>query len=163
MQKLYYSIREVSELVDEEQHILRYWEKEFPELSPKKNRGGNRIYSEKDIAIIKQIKYFLREDKLSLKGAKEQLIAYLNNESNFQATKAAPQRSAINIEIKSEADLDVPISEKVHIIENVEEVEIVSKAPIVIEESKPIVSIVDRSALLDVRNFLQELLVEIRN
>jgi DNA-binding transcriptional MerR regulator len=73
MQKLYYSISEVSEMIDEEQHILRYWEKEFEQLNPKKNRAGNRIYSEKDISIIKIIKKLLREEKLSLKGAKENL------------------------------------------------------------------------------------------
>jgi DNA-binding transcriptional MerR regulator len=73
MQKLYYSISEVSEMIDEEQHILRYWEKEFEQLNPKKNRAGNRIYSDKDISIIKIIKKLLREEKLSLKGAKENL------------------------------------------------------------------------------------------
>jgi len=81
MQKLYHSISEVSELVDEEQHILRYWEKEFEQLNPKKNRGGNRIYSEKDVLVIKTIKKFLREDKLSLKGAKEQLDKFLANQN----------------------------------------------------------------------------------
>jgi DNA-binding transcriptional MerR regulator len=73
MQKLYYSISEVSMLVDEEQHILRYWEKEFDQLKPKKNRAGNRTYSEKDLATIKLIKKLLRIDKLSLKGAKENI------------------------------------------------------------------------------------------
>ncbi len=73
MQKLYYSISEVSKIVDEEQYILRYWEKEFQLLKPKKNRGGNRIYSEKDIALIKLIKHLLRNEKLSLKGAQEQI------------------------------------------------------------------------------------------
>jgi DNA-binding transcriptional MerR regulator len=77
MQKLYHSISEVSELVDEEQHILRYWEKEFDQLKPKKNRGGNRIYSEKDLILLKLIKKYLRTDKLSLKGAKEQVDKYL--------------------------------------------------------------------------------------
>ncbi|OGU13240.1 MAG: hypothetical protein A2X61_03600 [Ignavibacteria bacterium GWB2_35_12] len=77
MQKLYHSISEVSELVDEEQHILRYWEKEFDQLKPKKNRGGNRIYSDKDLVLLKLIKKYLRIDKLSLKGAKEQLDKYL--------------------------------------------------------------------------------------
>ncbi|MCL5992200.1 MAG: MerR family transcriptional regulator [Bacteroidetes bacterium] len=77
MQKLYHSISEVSELVDEEQHILRYWEKEFNQLKPKKNRGGNRIYSDKDLILLKLIKKYLRTDKLSLKGAKEQLDKYL--------------------------------------------------------------------------------------
>lgn len=76
MQKLYYSISEVSKLVDEEQHILRYWEKEFDQLKPKKNRGGNRIYSDKDIKLIQQIKQLLRDEKLSLKGAQEKIQQY---------------------------------------------------------------------------------------
>lgn len=76
MQKLYYSISEVSQMIDEEQHILRYWEKEFDQLNPKKNRAGNRIYSEKDINILKLIKKLLREEKLSLRGAKENLNKY---------------------------------------------------------------------------------------
>ncbi len=79
MQKLYYSISEVCNLVDEEQHILRYWEKEFSQLKPRKNRGGNRIYSSKDIQLIFIIKKLLREDKLSLKGAKEKLPQILEN------------------------------------------------------------------------------------
>jgi DNA-binding transcriptional MerR regulator len=85
MQKLYYSISEVCQMVDEEQHILRYWEKEFSSLKPRKNRGGNRIYSEKDITLIKNIKNLLREEKLSLKGAKEQISKYISedNEPNL--------------------------------------------------------------------------------
>ncbi len=73
MHKLYYSISEVSKMVDEEQYILRYWEKEFPQLKPKKNKGGNRIYSEKDIALIKLIKHLLRNEKISLRGAHDQI------------------------------------------------------------------------------------------
>jgi DNA-binding transcriptional MerR regulator len=69
MNKLYYSISEVSQIVGEPQYVLRYWEKEFPLLKPKKNRAGNRIYSEKDIEIVRTIKTLLREQKLSLKGA----------------------------------------------------------------------------------------------
>ena len=49
MKKLYYSISEISKILDEEQYILRYWEKEFDFLKPRKNRAGNRIYSEKDL------------------------------------------------------------------------------------------------------------------
>lgn len=73
MVKLYYSISEISKLVDEEQHILRYWEKEFRQLNPRKNSAGNRKYSQKDLETIRLIKKLLREDKLSLKGAKEQI------------------------------------------------------------------------------------------
>lgn len=73
MVKLYFSISEISELVDEEQHILRYWEKEFKQLNPRKNSAGNRKYSHKDLETIKLIKKLLRNDKLSLKGAKEKI------------------------------------------------------------------------------------------
>lgn len=73
MRKLYYSISEVCQLIDEEQHILRYWEKEFPQLKPKKNRGGNRIYSEKDLFLLKKIKKLLRQENLLIKNAKEKL------------------------------------------------------------------------------------------
>lgn len=81
MQKLYYSISEVSKMVDEEQHILRYWEKEFSQLKPRKNRGGNRIYSEKDVQLIKIIKNLLRSEKLTLKNAKNELKELLENSS----------------------------------------------------------------------------------
>ncbi|MDT3740598.1 MAG: MerR family transcriptional regulator [Candidatus Kapabacteria bacterium] len=73
MQKLYYSISEVSKMVDEEQHILRYWEKEFSEINPRKNRAGNRVYSLRDLAVVKYVKMMLRDEKLSLKGAKEKI------------------------------------------------------------------------------------------
>jgi DNA-binding transcriptional MerR regulator len=73
MEKLYYSISEVSKIVDEEQHILRYWEKEFGAIKPRKNRAGNRVYSTRDLAIIKIVKDLLRVEKLSLKGAKEKI------------------------------------------------------------------------------------------
>jgi DNA-binding transcriptional MerR regulator len=85
MHKLYYSISEVSTIVDEEQHILRYWEKEFDGLKPKKNRGGNRIYSHKDLLIVQVIKKLIRTNNLSLKGAKDQLKTILKqNDVNLE-------------------------------------------------------------------------------
>lgn len=71
--RLYYSITEVSKLLNEEQHVLRYWEREFPQLRPQKNRAGNRVYSEKDIAILKVIRRLLREERYTVAGAKEHL------------------------------------------------------------------------------------------
>lgn len=107
MQKLYYSISEVSQLVDEEQHILRYWEKEFEQLKPKKNRGGNRIYSDKDLKIIKAIKTLIREEKLSLKGAIDKLDLLLKKidkeEKHYPGMTsmfAIPRRRNINPESK---------------------------------------------------------------
>jgi DNA-binding transcriptional MerR regulator len=78
MKKLYYSISEVSKLVDEESHILRYWEKEFSELKPKKNNGGNRMYSENDLKTIISIQKLIRDEKLSLKDAKAKIKSISN-------------------------------------------------------------------------------------
>jgi DNA-binding transcriptional MerR regulator len=71
--KLYYSISEVCSMTELEQHVLRYWESEFPQLKPKKNRAGNRAYREKDIDIINYIKHLLYEEKFTITGAKKKL------------------------------------------------------------------------------------------
>lgn len=73
MKKLYYSISEVSKMVELEQYVLRYWEREFEQLRPQKNRAGNRIYTEKDIEIIKLIKRLTREDRYTISGARQVL------------------------------------------------------------------------------------------
>jgi len=70
IKKLYYSIREVSKLTGLEQYILRYWETEFAQLRPQKNRAGNRIYTNKDIDLILRIKKLLRDKKYTITGAK---------------------------------------------------------------------------------------------
>ena len=76
IKKLYYSISEVSKITDIEQYVLRYWETEFEELKPQKNRAGNRIYTNKDIQIILYIKSLLREKKYTIEGAKKILVNY---------------------------------------------------------------------------------------
>lgn len=68
--KLYYSISEVSRLTGLEPYVLRYWETEFDELRPQKNRAGNRIYSNRDIKFILRIKELLREQRYTIEGAK---------------------------------------------------------------------------------------------
>ncbi|MHB1687533.1 MAG: MerR family transcriptional regulator [Ignavibacteriaceae bacterium] len=71
IKKLYYSISEVSKITEVEQYVLRYWETEFEELSPQKNRAGNRIYTNKDIQLILKIKTLLRDKKYTIEGAKK--------------------------------------------------------------------------------------------
>ncbi|MCX6150194.1 MAG: MerR family transcriptional regulator [Ignavibacteriales bacterium] len=74
IKRLYYSISEVSRLTDLEQYILRYWETEFEEIKPSKNRAGNRIYTNRDIQAILKIKKLLREQKYTIEGAKRVLL-----------------------------------------------------------------------------------------
>jgi DNA-binding transcriptional MerR regulator len=76
IKKLYYSISEVSKITDLEQYVLRYWETEFEELNPQKNRAGNRIYTNRDIKLILYIKKLLREERYTIEGAKQILKSY---------------------------------------------------------------------------------------
>ncbi len=71
--KLYYSIGEVGGLVELEPHVLRYWESEFRQLSPRKNRAGRRVYTEGDIATVRRIKHLLREERYTIDGARQVL------------------------------------------------------------------------------------------
>lgn len=87
IKKLYYSISEVSKLTGIEQYILRYWETEFEQLKPQKNRAGNRIYTNKDIQLILYIKNLLRERKYTIEGAKK----ILENYSSEKLTEEQPQ------------------------------------------------------------------------
>ena len=72
LKKLYYSIREVSDLTGVEAHVLRFWEKEFPMLRPRR-RSGNRAYRERDIQIVLAIKDLLYGQRFTIQGAVEQL------------------------------------------------------------------------------------------
>ena len=81
IKKLYYSISEVSRMLGLEQYVLRYWETEFEQLRPQKNRAGNRIYTEKDTEIVKMIKRLTREDRYTIEGAR-QVMNTLSVENN---------------------------------------------------------------------------------
>lgn len=71
--KLYYSISEVCRMTGLEPHVLRYWETEFPQMRPRKNRAGNRAYRLKEIQYVQYIRHLLHEEKYTLQGAKKRL------------------------------------------------------------------------------------------
>ncbi|MFQ6610286.1 MAG: MerR family transcriptional regulator [Fidelibacterota bacterium] len=96
--KLYYSISEVSKIVELEQYVLRYWETEFTQLKPKKNRAGNRAYKTADIQLIKKIKHLLYDKKFTIAGA----IQYLKDES----------KSVANVEVAKEIPSGKPLVDK---------------------------------------------------
>ena len=76
IKKLYYSISEVAKITDLEQYVLRYWESEFEQLKPAKNRAGNRIYTNREIKLILYIKKLLRDERYTIEGAKQVLKTY---------------------------------------------------------------------------------------
>ena len=71
--KLYYKIREVCEIVGVEAHVLRFWETEFPALSPPKSKSGQRTYRPKDIELLLRIRQLLYEEGFTIAGARKQL------------------------------------------------------------------------------------------
>jgi DNA-binding transcriptional MerR regulator len=73
--KLYYKIREVCEIIGVEAHVLRYWETEFPALSPPKSKSGQRTYRPRDIELLLQIRKLLYEDGFTIAGARKRLSA----------------------------------------------------------------------------------------
>jgi len=73
IEKLYFSISEVSKITGLKQYVLRYWETEFPSLRPKKNSAGNRTYRQTDIDTIHYIKDLLYTQKYTIAGARERL------------------------------------------------------------------------------------------
>jgi len=68
-----YSIGDVCRILSLKPHVLRYWEQEFPILSPKKDWNGHRIYSEGDLQILGRIKFLLYEKRYTIDGAREEL------------------------------------------------------------------------------------------
>lgn len=71
--KLYYSIGEVAKMFDVNTSLIRFWEKEFSKISPKKNKKGNRMFTPKDILLIDQIYSLVKEQGFTLEGAKNAL------------------------------------------------------------------------------------------
>jgi DNA-binding transcriptional MerR regulator len=71
--KLYFKIGEVSELLGVEAYVLRYWETEFPVLSPKKSGTGHRLYRRKDVELLLRIKHLLYDKRFTIEGARQSL------------------------------------------------------------------------------------------
>jgi DNA-binding transcriptional MerR regulator len=73
VQKRYYTIGEVAKLFNVNPSLIRFWEGEFSVLQPKKNRKGNRLFTQEDIENIKIIYHLVKEKGYTLSGAKEEM------------------------------------------------------------------------------------------
>ncbi|MBI3586359.1 MAG: MerR family transcriptional regulator [Ignavibacteriales bacterium] len=105
IKKLYYSISEVSTITGLEQYVLRYWESEFPQLKPAKNRAGNRIYTNKDIKLILYIKRLLRDERYTIEGAKKVLEEYVpesDGAEQLELLNVPPKKKIQDEDIKAD-------------------------------------------------------------
>jgi DNA-binding transcriptional MerR regulator len=72
--KLFFRIGEVSQIVGVEAYVLRYWESEFPGLSPRKSSTGQRMFRRKDVELLLRIKHLLYGQKFTIEGARKALL-----------------------------------------------------------------------------------------
>ncbi len=91
--KLYFRMGEVSQLVGVEPYVLRYWEKEFPTLAPRKSGKGQRLYRRQDVETALEIKRLLYEKRYTIEGARKFLKGRRRREPSQPAAKADHQQA----------------------------------------------------------------------
>ena len=111
--KLYYSISEVCRMTGLEAHVLRYWETEFAQMRPRKNRAGNRAYRAKEIQFVHYIRHLLHDEKYTIQGAKKKLVEVTPDEvlgqlSLLRPDVLAPAKNGLDLEEVREESPDSP-------------------------------------------------------
>lgn len=89
-EKIFFKIGEVCDLVGVQAHVLRYWETEFPMLSPQKNRSGQRSYRRRDVEIALRVKELLYDDLYTIAGAKKKLQTELRELTRLKIVPNEP-------------------------------------------------------------------------
>ncbi len=92
--KRYFTIGEVSQLCAVKPHVLRYWEQEFPQLSPVKRRGNRRYYQRQDVLMIRQIRALLYDQGFTITGARQRLSGEEQKEDKTQSKQLVKQMIA---------------------------------------------------------------------
>ncbi|UCD19315.1 MAG: MerR family transcriptional regulator [candidate division WOR-3 bacterium] len=99
-EKEFFSIKEVADMVELKPYVLRYWEKEFSILRPKRNRVGRRYYSKKDVDVVRMIRNILHEQGYTIAGAKKKIVQII--EGPEQLSLPLKNRNKFLRELKDE-------------------------------------------------------------
>ena len=101
VEKLYYSIGEVARMFDVNTSLIRFWEKEFDIIKPKKNKKGNRFFTVQDIENIKLIYHLVKERGMTLNGAKKKLKENKDDTyHNFEVIQSLNEIKRMLLELK---------------------------------------------------------------
>ncbi len=158
-EKIFFKIGEVCDIVDVQAHVLRYWETEFPQLSPQKNRSGQRSYRRRDVEIALRIRELLYEDEYTIAGARKKLqielretsrLKIVPNEITRPETYIQPVQTPIASEIEEFEDLEDFETE----LEITEENFVESKSVVINSERRQALSEL-ASQLLELREMLK--------
>ncbi len=97
---MYYSIGEVAEMLGVNTSMLRFWETEFKELRPAKNKRGTRSYTQQDIDLLRRIHYLTKECGLTLDGARQQLKSDKAPDRNLQIVETLTELKNFLVQMK---------------------------------------------------------------
>ena len=101
VEKLYYSIGEVADIFNVNTSLIRYWEKEFDIIKPRKNKKGNRIFTWDDVDNFHIIYHLVKERGMTLKGAQKKMKENRGDEEhNFEIIKSLEQIKLMLLEVK---------------------------------------------------------------
>ena len=95
--KLYFKIGEVSKIAGLPSHVLRFWESEFNKIKPRRTSSGQCSYTQKDVAMILEIKHLLHEKKFTIEGARKYLSSKNRPESDDKYFLADLKKELISI------------------------------------------------------------------
>ena len=103
IEKVYYTIGEVSELFEVNPSLIRFWEKEFDILKPQKNKKGNRLFTRQDLENLKVIYHLVKERGYTLQGAREKIKQNKEGiEKNVEIIESLQQIRQYLLDIKAE-------------------------------------------------------------
>ena len=136
-EKLYFKIGEVCEIVGVQAHVLRYWETEFPMLTPQKNRAGQRTYRRRDVEMALRVKELLYEEQYTIAGAKKRLAGETRGASKLKVVSSEPmsQASTLSVQPRTEGRGDGVARERTR--------EFPSTAPVKDDKRPPLQKIAD--------------------
>ncbi|HSL39906.1 MAG TPA: MerR family transcriptional regulator [Desulforhopalus sp.] len=100
--KLYFKIGEVARLAEVPTHVLRYWESEFPEISPKRANSGQRLYRRQDLELILRVRNLLHHEGYTIAGARRLLAARPNPSADSARQKNLIPSTARLRQVKDE-------------------------------------------------------------
>jgi len=105
IEKLYYSIGEVADMFDVNASLIRFWEKEFDVIKPRKNKKGNRLFTKDDVDNFHIIYHLVKERGMTLKGAQKKMKENRDDTlNNFEVIKSLNNIRSLLIEIRKELE-----------------------------------------------------------
>lgn len=99
--KLYYSISEVAKMFDVSESLLRFWEKEFPQINPKKSGRGVRQYTKDDIEVVRTVYHYVKERGMTLEGARQMMKRDKGNDATSKQIEVIDRLKAIRDELQA--------------------------------------------------------------